>query len=119
MRLQDTVTIAEFGPYRIDAIYDYRIEVPYGNKHDGPDINDIHVDKVELKIQEVYLNLDRTEKTRVPLWKTLRTVTLLDIPPWLWELLNSPSMLKELDLDTEPDPDEQRDAQQDRAFSSD
>jgi hypothetical protein len=98
MKMQDTVTIAEFGPYRIKAVYDYRIEVPYTNKHDGPDIKDLCVDKIELKVEEVYLNLDRTDKTRVPIWRTFRTITLLDIPPWLWELLNSSAMLKELDL---------------------
>jgi hypothetical protein len=94
MRLQDTVTIAKFGPYRIKAIYDYRIEVPYTSKHDGPDVKDLHVDKIELKIEEEYFN----QKEKTLAWRTYRTVTLLDIPPWLWELLNSPSMLRELDL---------------------
>jgi hypothetical protein len=102
MRLQDTVTIANFGPYRIKAIYDYRIEVPYTSKHDGPDVKDLHVEKVELKIEEEYFN----QKAKIPEWRTYRTVTLLDIPPWLWELLNSPPMLKELDpgLPIESDP---------------
>jgi hypothetical protein len=97
MRLQDTVTIAEFGSYRIKAIYDYRIEVPYPGKHDAPDIKDLHVEKIELKIEEHSLN--RSNKKDVPkdLWAHFRTITLLDIPPWLWELLNSSSMLRELD----------------------
>jgi hypothetical protein len=85
MRLQDTVTIAEFGSYRIKAIYDYRIEP-------GAGPGSILVDKIELKIEEA------TIRKGAPFWVHFRTITLLDIPPWMWELLNSSSMLGELDL---------------------
>jgi hypothetical protein len=112
MRLTDSLTIAEFGSYRIKALYYYRIEVPYENKHDGPDITDIQVEKIELKIEEALI------RKGAPLWAHFRTITLLDIPPWMWELLNSTSVLGELDRDIGPDPDEQRDAQQDAAFEA-
>jgi hypothetical protein len=92
MRLQDTITIAEFGPYHIDAVYDYRIEVPYTRKHDSPDVKDIHIDKIELKIRETTLSRGTALSRNI----VYRTITLLDIPPWLWELLNSPGMIREL-----------------------
>jgi hypothetical protein len=106
MRKQDTLTIAEFGNFIIEADYDYRIEVPYSNKHSPTDVEDVKIEKIELSVKRHISKLDRATNVRTNTTQTVRTIRLLDIPPWLWQMLNDPSVLEELDRDTgsdEPD----------------
>jgi hypothetical protein len=115
MRKQDTLTIAEFGNFIIEAEYDYRIEVPYSNKHSPADVEDVKIEKIELSVKRHTSKLDRATNVRTNTTQTIRTVRLLDIPPWLWQMLNDPSVLEELDRDTGPDePEYDREAEHER-----
>jgi hypothetical protein len=109
MNRQDIITIAEFGGFTIEAVYDYRIELSYENKHAPVPVDDVKVEKVELHIKRHQSILNKQSHIRVNSVKTVRTIRLLDIPPWLWELLNDQTVIEELDRDYPvPDPDEQR-----------
>jgi hypothetical protein len=107
MNKQDTITIAEFGNFTIEAEYSYRIEVPYSNKHSPASTEDIRVEQIELVIKRHISKLNREANVRINTTQTVRTVRLLDIPAWLWTLLNDQEVLEELDRDTnrpdEPD----------------
>jgi hypothetical protein len=100
MRLQDTITIAEFGNFQIEATYDYRIEIPYRNKHAPRSVDDIKIEKIQLNIKRLRSKIDRKTNARTHSWEPVRTISLLDIPPWLWELLNDHEVLELLDTDT-------------------
>ena len=114
MRMQDTITLGEFGSFTLEAVYDYRIEMSYSNKHAPVTVDDIKVEKIEVHIKRHHSILNKESHIRVNSVKTVRVVRLLDIPPWLWELLTDQTVLEELNPDIpEPDPDDQRDAQMD------
>lgn len=84
MRTQDRLDIAEFGPYIIEAVYFLRNDLldPY----DKPP----EVEKIELHVH--------TKEQR-----DVKIIRLLDIPGWLWELLNDPKTL----LQISPNPREE------------
>ena len=117
MRLQDSITIGNFGSFEIEAVYDYRIELSYENKHGLPVVDNVKVDKVELHIKRHQSTLKGN--VRVDSVKTVRVVGLLDIPPWLWQLLTDNTVLEELNREVSgPDPDDQRDAQLEKEMNN-
>jgi hypothetical protein len=118
VRKHDVLTIAEFGNFTIEAEYFYRIEVPYSNKHSPSTVDDIKIEKIELHIRRTQSTLDRKTNLRSQSIKTVRIIGLLDVPPWLWELLNDHSVLEELDREG-PDPDPPDDRDQERTVTAD
>jgi hypothetical protein len=90
MNMQDTVTIAEFADVLIEAVYDYRLDMP----SNGPEA--IKVNKVELLIKKIRSRKEHDSNKRSYSWELSRTIRLLDIPSWLWEILTSYAALQSL-----------------------
>jgi hypothetical protein len=117
MRNTDTLVIAEFGSYRIDAEFTYTINLTHHPKHAPITTNDIKIENIELTIHKHTSIFDRNLGVRTQTWKQIRRTTLLDIPGWLYTLLTDSSTLECLDIDLGPDPDDARDrALEDRAL---
>jgi hypothetical protein len=88
MRMQDSLKIDLPGSCLIEAVYDYRID----------EDNSITVDEIELLIKREIVKRDHG--IAVISRKTIRTIRLLDIPAWLWEILTYPETLQELSTDS-------------------
>lgn len=96
MRQQGSITVGKFSIYTISAVYDFRVEVSYENKHAPPSADDIKVEDIELVV-----------KTGP---RIIRRIPSRDIQPWLWEMLNDPETLLLLSEHSREDTNEGNDA---------
>lgn len=113
-QLRDELVIGEFGPFQLEADYFYRVARRYENKHAPLSPEDIQVEKVEIRVKKHRSVFNRETKKRDVSWETMRTLTLLDIPGWLWALLTDHDTLECLDPGPlEPDPDRLHDERED------